>query len=270
MRQWIGRAIRWFGWLQDMEIPIHAAHACYFIVLSAFPALVLVLGMLRYTGLEPANLQELVEGVLPEAFHGFVWQLISGTFANTSRAVVSVSALTALWSASRGIFGLLRGLNAVYGVQERRGWFQTRVMCAVYTFLFILVLLLTLVLHVFGSTILEFLRHTEGLARLPWLDIVDLRFFLLLSVQALLFCAMFMYLPGHRNGFRESLPGALLGAVGWMTVSSLFSVYVRYFPRYANIYGSVYTIALAMLWLYVCICIIFYGAVLNRYLKELD
>ena len=55
-----------------------------------------------------------------------------------------------------------------------------------------------------------------------------------------------------------------------MTVSSLFSVYVRNFSRYSNIFGSVYAVALLMLWLYVCISIVFYGGLLNRFLLHLQ
>ena len=45
-------------------------------------------------------------------------------------------------------------------------------------------------------------------------------------------------------------------------------MYVDNFNRYTNIYGSIYAVALAMLWLYMCVSIVFYGAVLNRLLKE--
>lgn len=252
--------------LQDMHISTHAAHACYFIVLSVFPLLVLMFGILRYTALHPGDLLDLIGALLPEALLPHAWKLISSAYENTSKTVISVSALTALWSAGRGIYGLQAGLNAVYGIREDRGWLRTRMLCAAYTFLFILVLLLTLVLNVFGNTILILLRQKPGFW--GWVDLAGLRFFLLILAQTLLFCAMFMYLPGQRHGFRESLPGALLGAVGWTSASGLFSLYVEYFPRYANIFGSVYAVALASLWLYVCVSIVFYGAVLNRILAK--
>ena len=79
-----------------------------------------------------------------------------------------------------------------------------------------------------------------------------------------------MYLTGVRRRFFESLPGALLSSLGWMSASSLFSLYVRYFPKYANIFGSVYAVALTGFWLYICISIFFYGAVLNRILRKND
>ena len=263
----IGKLTGYARQLQNMQISTHASHACYFIVLALFPALVLVLGILRYTPLEAADLMELVGGFLPDALEPYIWRLISGTYENTSKVVISVSALTALWSAGRGIYGLCRGLNAVYGVQEQRGWFRTRCISAVYTVLFILVLLLTLVLHVFGNTIVELIRADHPAAGMLT-DLIDLRFFLLVFAQTMLFCAMFMFLPARRNGFRESLPGALVASLGWMTFSSVFSVYVENFSAYANVYGSVYAVALGMLWLYMCMSILFYGAVLNRFLME--
>ncbi len=253
------------GEVRELEISVHSANACYFIILSAFPTLVLLLGLLRYTRLEPLDLMDLMEGFLPDALEPYAWNMISGTYSNTSRAVLSVSALTALWSASRGIYSLMKGLNNIYGVDDHRGWLQTRLMCVVYMVLFILVLLLTLVVHVFGNTLIEFLRLQGGRFWL-WIDLLNLRFFVLVAVQTLLFCVMFMYLPGRDNGFRESLPGALLASIGWMGVSALFSVYVEHFSGYTNIFGSVYAVALIMLWLYVCVSILFYGALLNRML----
>lgn len=253
--------------LRAMHICIHAAHACYFIVLSVFPTLVLVFGLLRYTALQPEDLLDLISGLLPDALLPTVWELIRGTYENSSRLVISLSALTALWSAGRGVYALQSGLNAAYGFVEQRSWLHKRLLCMAYTFLLILVLLLTLVLHVFGNTILLFLQQKYRFW--VWIDFAGLRFFLLVLVQTLLFCAMFMYLPSQQHGFRESLPGALLGSFGWMSVSGLFSLYVAHFPRYANIFGSVYGVALAGFWLYICIRIVFYGAVLNRFLKNI-
>ena len=194
------RIRKWFSYFQqvrDMHISAHAAHACFFMVLSVFPLLVLMLGILRYTALQPEDLMDVLSSLLPDTLHPYAWNLISGAYRNTSRLVVSLSALTALWSAGRGIYGLQAGLNAVYGIHARRRWLHSRILCAGYTFLFVLVLVLTLVLHVFGSTIVRFLQQKPGFWL--WVDLAALRFFLLVAVQTLFFCAMFMYLPNVRH-----------------------------------------------------------------------
>ncbi len=255
-------------WLNRMHIPQLAANTGYFIVLSVFPALLLVLSALSYTGLTVENLLEMLEGVLPQALMGTARQLILSVYKNASGAVAGVSALTAIWSSSRGVYGLLTGLNAIYGVSEDRGYLYTRFISVLYTFALEAVILLTLVLHVFGNSLLKFIRSLNLPAMTVLMDILDLRFVFLLLVQSLLFTLMFMILPNRRNRFWESLPGGLLASIGWLLFSNLYSAYVTHFPSYANIYGSVYAIAISMLWLYCCLEIIFFGGALNQLLAR--
>ena len=129
--------------------------------------------------------------------------------------------------------------------------------------------LLTLVLQVFGTTLLRLLPPANTPCGWFLTVVVDLRVFLLLILQTALFCAMFMVLPNERNRLGESLPGALLASIGWQIFTNLYSVYSQKFTAYASIYGSVYVVALGMLWLYFCICIVFYGGVLNKTLRKL-
>lgn len=264
----VGKTVGFARYVSGVNISAYSASACYFIVLSLFPALVLLLGLLRYTGLSVDTLTDILSGVLPDALLPAAQKLIISTYRSSTGTVISLSALTALWSASRGIYGLLTGLNSIYEVAEDRGYWYTRGMSVFYTFAFLIVLLLTLVLHVFGTTIIGWFPVRDSPLFTFLVNVVDLRFFLLLGLQTLLFTVMFMFLPNRRNRFMESLPGALLSSIGWLVFSDIFSIYVENFDSYANIYGSVYAVALGMLWLYCCVCIIFFGGVLNHWLSE--
>lgn len=264
----LGKISGAFSAIEKLNVPLYAAYAGYFIVLAVFPALVLILSLVRYTGLQVEHLTDILAGVLPAALLPAAERLIINTYANSSTAVVGLSALVTLWSASRGVHGLLTGLNAIYGVSEDRGYFYTRFISVVYTFLLLLVLLLTLLLHVFGSTILAAVQGSENPVVRFFSEVLDLRFFFLLFVQTALFTAIFMALPNRRNRFWDSLPGALLASIGWLVFSDIFSMYVEHFPSYAAIFGSVYAVALSMLWLYSCLSIVFYGGALNRFLMD--
>ena len=140
------------------KISLHAASACYFMVLALFPLLVLVLSLLRYTPLELQTLIELLDRLVPAALMGAVERLVQSTYENSSTALLSVSVVVALWSAGRSIYGLILGLNTIYGVKESRGYFHIRFLSVIYTFVFLLVLILTLGLHVFGTKLLFLLR----------------------------------------------------------------------------------------------------------------
>ena len=251
----------------SQRVSISAAHVSFFLVLAAFPLLVLLLSILRYTGIDVNLLTDMLHGIIPEALFPTMERLILNAYRSTSGAVISLSVITALWSSSRGFYSLATSLNDIYGVPESRNYWRVRGMSVFYTFLFLLVLLLTLALNVIVPPIIERLAIRGVLWQ--WVDeVVDMRYFLLFLVQTWLFTAMFMVLPNRKNRLVDSLPGAVIASIGWQVFSNIYSVYVDYFASYANIYGSVYALALSMLWIYCCISILFYGAVLNRYLAD--
>ncbi len=252
----------------SMKVGLYASSACYFMVLSVFPLLVLLLGLLRYTGLEVQNLLTFLEGFVPKPLMEGARQLVYSTYMGTSGTLVSVSALTAIWSASRGIYGLLKGLNRVYGLQETRGYAYTRLMSVYYTFAFLLVLLLNLILQVFGRTLLEALPYGQEPLIAFLAKAVDLRQLFLLLTQIALFCAMYKALPNGQFSWKQSLPGAVLASFGWLVFSNLFSVYVASTQSYVNLYGAMYRVATSLLWLYCCISIVFYGGGLNSWLLK--
>ena len=253
-------------YLSEQKVPLYAANASFFLILSIFPVLVLLLALIRYTGLQVETLTDLISAVVPSALMPMVNRLVLSAYVNSTGTVLSVSAVAALWSASRGMYSFVMGLNAIYEVRENRGYLRTRLLSMGYTFAFLVVLMLTLVLHVFGG---DLLRLLEGLPIPEFLmSLLDLRVFLLLVLQTFLFCGMFTVLPNERNRVGESLPGALLASIGWQILTNLYSVYSQKFTAYASIYGSVYVVALGMLWLYFCICIVFYGGVLNKILRK--
>ena len=95
--QMLYRAIRY---IQTLRISVYAAYAGYFIVLSAFPSLILLLSLLRYAGLEVEVLTGALRGVVPEALYPAAKRLIVLAYQGTTGGVISFSAITALWSAS--------------------------------------------------------------------------------------------------------------------------------------------------------------------------
>ena len=257
-----------FAFLRPMGIPLHSAYTSFFFVLSIFPGLLLLLGFLRYTPLGVTELMQVLEGWLPESLLPTVRSLVEASYRHASGMVVSISVIAALYSASRGMFGILGGLNAVYRLQPGRGYWHKRGLSMLYTAIFLALLVGTLLAYVLGAGLLDYLQMTTSPALLLLLRLVDVRSLLLFFLLAGLFTTMYAWLPAQRNRLRHSLPGAAAAAVGWLLFTKLFSVYVAYFTNYTNIYGSIYALALGMLWLYFCISIFFYGGALNVLLHK--
>ena len=251
-----------------MQIPLHSAYTAFFFVLSLFPGLLLLLGLLRYTSMGPEELLSILEGWIPENVLGIVRSLVEASYRHSSGAVVSISVIAALYSASRGMFGIRNGLHAVYGIMPQRNYWRKRVISMGYTAAFLALLMLTLMIHVGSTALLDYLQMTTAPALLFLMQLVDFRSVLLLLLLVSLFTTMYTWLPARRGRLQHNLPGATAAAIGWLVFTRLFSVYVEYFTTYSNIYGSVYALALGMLWLYFCVSIFFYGGALNRFLKQ--
>ena len=89
-----------------------------------------------------------------------------------------------------------------------------------------------------------------------------------LVLLTVFFAALYLFLPNRRERFLYVLPGALAAAAAWLGFSAAFSAYVNHSNHYSALYGSLSTILLTMIWLYVCLSILFYGAYLNQLLSR--
>ena len=63
----IGRAASLWQEIRELRVPLHSANTGFFLILSLFPALVLLLSILRYTPLDVHSLLRFLEGIIPEA-----------------------------------------------------------------------------------------------------------------------------------------------------------------------------------------------------------
>ena len=74
---------------------------------------------------------------------------------------------------------------------------------------------------------------------------------------------IYKFLPNRRTNLKRQIPGAVFAAIGWMIISWIFSVYVDVFQGFSDMYGSLTTIVLIMLWMYFCMYTILLGGVVN-------
>lgn len=250
------------------DIPLYAANASFYIVLSVFPAVMLIVGLLPYIGISQNDLLSACSGVIPSVLEPLVFHVINDLSENSSRALISLTAIVAVWSSSRGVYCIQIGLNSIYRVRESRNYFYKRAISMLYTILLIAALLLTLVLQGFGREIAAFLR-TKNIPILKlFVRILDFRELIIFLLLTFLFVGVFCVLPNQKQSFRAALPGAALAALGWLIFTVGFSVYTRLSGSFSLLYGSLAILALGMLWLYVCICILFYCCVFNLWLKK--
>ncbi len=252
-----------FLFFQRFRVPLYAANASFYIILSVFPAVMLVVGLLPYIGFSQEDLLAAMSGVVPTVLEPLIARILMDMSENSSRALISMTAILAIWSSSRGIYCIQIGLNSIYGVKESRNYFYRRAISMLYTILLIAGLMLTLVMQGFGREIADFLRTKDVPIFHFIVRILDFRELIILLLLTCLFAGIFCALPNQKQNFFRVLPGAALSSLGWLIFTFGFSIYARFSGSYSILYGSLSIIAIGMLWLYICICILFYGCVFN-------
>lgn len=251
------------------HVSAFAAQAAFFILMSFVPFLMLLLPLVTYVSITKDMVVEMILQVMPDAgdFRSFLLSIIQEVY-DKSTAVVPISAIFTLWSAGKGLQGLTNGVNAIYHVKETRNYVVTRIRSALYTLVFILAVIGSLILLVFGNSIQKFLtRYIPALARVT-AYIIGMRTAVSLIVLALIFLMVYKFLPNRKTSFRSQVPGAVISAVAWSLFSLGFSVYLDYYDGFSNMYGSLTTIILILLWLYFCMYIVLIGAEINAYFEE--
>nr|WP_289765445.1 YihY/virulence factor BrkB family protein [uncultured Acetatifactor sp.] len=254
--------------MKKQNISTFAASTAFFFFLSIVPMLIMVCTIIPYTPLTEENLVEAVTDLTPDQVDGLAKSLISDIYKN-SAGVLSIALIATLWSASKGVMALMRGLNAINGVEENRNYFVVRVIASFYTIVMLIVMVLSLFLMVFGDQLVNLMLH-----RIPQLKqlvsfIMNFRFIFVWAVLSVLFAAVYAYVPDKKLAFREQIPGAVFSAVVWSVFSWAFSYYVTYGNSY-GIYGSLSIIIIVLLWMYFCMYIILIGAYLNRYFAPVN
>ena len=209
------------------------------------------------------DLLKAVSEVMPSPIVPMMSSLIESLY-NSTVGVTSVAAIVTVWSASKGMLSIMRGLNAMNGVVEDRNYFVQRILASFYTILLLIVLLLSLVFMVFGTTLVRLLND-----RIPILDhlmSIAMHFKPLFSwgILTLVFMVIYAYVPNVKLKLTKQFPGALFTAISWNLFSWGFSAYIERFNDF-GVYGSLSTIIVVMMWLYFCMYLLLVGAHINRF-----
>lgn len=243
-----------------------SAHAAFFVIISFFPFVMFLLTLLSYLPFFTETLTTVKLDLLPGAVSTLILQAFTELSDRANGTILSVTVIIALWSASRGVLSVMRGLNSIHSIRETRNYVFTRIMAALYTVVFALLLLVMMLIFVFGNQLTLWLTECFPLLGEFALLIISLRTAVGIAVLIFFFLIIFIFLPNRKTGILRELPGAVLTAAGWVGFSFLFSFYVDNLSNYTAIYGSLTAIVLCMLWLYACMYILFIGAEINAIL----
>ena len=232
----------------EKNLSVYAAGSAFFVILSVVPIIIVISCIIPVTGLTEEIIYEAVTTFLPATTKEFMVSLIRYVYSN-SNGMLPMAVILAVWSAGRGMLSLIRGLNEIHGITEKRGYIRLRIVSSFYTVILLLGLIFTLVVSIFGQS--------------------KFRFFLVILILSIIFTLLYTYVPDRKTFLRKQFYGGSMAALGCSVFSYCFSVYVDNYNDFSS-YGSINTIIIIMLWLYFTMYILLYGAYIGSYFTSQD
>jgi len=248
-----------------------AAALTYYSVLSIFPALVVLVSLIGLAG--RSTIQTLLDN-LGQVAPGSVNQILEGAIRSLqqTRGSAGVLALVglaaALWSASNYIAAFMRASNAIYDVPEGRPVWKTLPIRIAITVIVMVLLAASAVAVVATGGLADRIGRLLGLgsAVVTVWDIV--KWPVLLLVISFMFALLYWASPNAKQGFRWVTPGGILAVVVWVAASVAFALYVANFSSYNKTYGSLASVIIFLVWLWLSNTAILLGAELNAELER--
>jgi len=236
-----------FNKIKRDKIFVYSSHASFYILISAIPFITLFISLIKLSAsISEYEIIKIFLSFFPEASTSAAKRILEEVFYKTSGQYLSFSAISLLWTASRGISALRRGLRCIYEL-DNPSFLKDLLLSLLLMFFVILIIISLLILAVFSAIISsEF-------------TILLIGFFTLTAI----FTLVYFLFSDRKIPLISNLPGGISATFSWIVFIRIFSLYIDNFANYSYIYGSLTAIFLLVLWIYFSIIIFFLSAELN-------
>jgi membrane protein len=242
-----------------------AAALAYYFVLSLFPALIFLSGVVAYLPVPDLFNQTLamMASFLPADSMGLVRRVLADVITPNRGALLSFGIFGTLWAASGGFAAMIEALDIAYDVKDDRPFWKTRPLALGLAVLTGTLLLIALSVMIVGPRFGEWLAGRVHLSALfvllwPYIHWSIAVAFTVLAVEAIYFLA-----PNVKQRFLATMPGAVIAVGCWIGLSYLLGIYFRHFANFNKTYGTLGAAIALMVWLYWTGFALLVGAELN-------
>src|SRR5438874_6903469 len=261
---WLAAAKRTLKEYKDDDLQDRAAALTYFGIQSIFPGLLVLVSLLGFVG--KSATQPLISN-LSKAAPTSIGKIITSqvTHLQHSHAAVGIVGIVgivlALWSASNYVAAFMRASNAIYDVPEGRPiWKKLPVRLGV-TIVTGVLLAISAFAVVLTGRLAEQVGKLVGLGGVAVTVWDYAKWPVLALIISLVFAILYWASPNARQGgFRWVSPGGLTAEFIWLVGSGLFALYVANFGSYNKTYGTLATIIIFLVWLYLTNTAVLLGA----------
>jgi len=252
--------------LTDGAITTRASSIAYKFFIALFPAIIFLFTLIPYIPIEnfQITLLQTIRTALPENVNAMINETITDIISRQHGGLLSFGFILAMYFASNGILGVITAFNATTHVIETRKLWQQYAISILLMLIITLIVILSIALIMLGTTGLDYLISAHIIEESVLLFILKITKWIIV-VLMIFFAVSFLYYlgPAKKREFRFISAGSTLATLLFVITTIGFKYYVNNFASYNAVYGSIGTIIVILMWLYLNSIALIVGFELN-------
>lgn len=242
-----------------------AGSVAYSFFIALFPGIIFLFTLIPYFNVDTLQQEifNMLYRVMPPDTFDAAQSTIQDVLENKRGGLLSFGFILALLFATNGVNSLISNFNHSAHQLETRSFWKQQLVAIALTFVITILFLVAVILIIFSSTVLNEVLAFMRLDTISPFIVESVRFALMLLVVMLTITLLYNYGPAKRREWRFISPGALLATLLIILSSVGFSFYVSNFSQYNKLYGSIGTLLVILLWIYINALVLILGFELN-------
>ena len=246
-------------------ITTRASSLAFNFFLAFFPSIIVLFTLIPYIPIVDIQetLMELITTILPPHTNEIAFATIYDIINNPRSGLLSIGFVLTIFFATNGVNSLIEAFNSSYHINESRSIIQQRLLSLGITFLLSCILMITILLIMFSKTVVNYLITAEIIENKSIEYILFGKWMVIIIMLFIGISIIYHFGPTIKKKFKLFTPGSIISTCLIIVTSSFFNYYISNFAEYNKVYGSIGTLIIILLWMYINSIILLIGFELN-------
>jgi len=255
-----------FKRFKEGELQTRAQSLAFSFFLALFPAIIFLFTLIPYIPLDhfQDTLLQLIKTFLPTNTYEAAHTTIEDIIRHQRGGLLSIGFFLALFISTEGVLALMKWFNKSFHGRELRSNFKQRLVALFLTISLASLVILAIALILGGELLSYYLVEKSLLKNTFNLTLISLGKWLILLMLCITAISLLYYAgPSHRQRIKFITAGSSLATLLVVTTSIGFNFYITNFGGYNKVYGSIGTLMIILVWLYINSLVLLIGFELN-------
>lgn len=256
-----------FAEIKRESILNKASSLSYNFMLAIFPSIIFLFTLIPYIPIDDfqENLMEFLAIIVPSQAFEVVQSTLEDIINKQNGGLLSFGFILATFFATNGMTSLMMAFNKASLTKESRTWGQRRFTALALSFAIIMALSLGIVIFTYTGIIINHIKLQISIDLSSfWTFIIKLsRWIILFVIYFFTVSIVYKFGPSASKRWKLINPGATFATILAILTFSGFAYYINNFNTYNKLYGSIGTMIVIMIWMYLNSLILLIGFELN-------